>query len=147
MDDAISALEQTVNMDSRAESSRDLLANVYMRRGRGTEAEALYARVLALRPGDSWARCGLGRVTFVAGRTEEGLADLSQAARESPGNVDIRREYALALFSNGKFDAAIAELMSAADARPARRKELDGLMQELSRRMHELPMPLQHRGP
>ncbi len=125
--EGVTVLERASARFPADEAVRDLLAVVWARMGKQSEAEALYLGTLAARPDDAGALMGLGRVLVMEGRVQEGLDRMKRVSSDWPRNAGARQEYALTLYSLGRAAEAVAELDGAGRARPAYREHLAGL--------------------
>lgn len=127
VDEAKGVLVRALARAPRSADVREALVSVLAMRGEFDDAEGLYRAALKDRPADGRARAGLGRLLLGTGRAEEGISELRRVAQEWPRHTTARRDLAVALFMNNQADQALDELRAASEARPAERKNLEGL--------------------
>jgi tetratricopeptide (TPR) repeat protein len=78
------AVESGIFNSENTAWTRTQLANLYFNQGNLDQAEVEYQRTLEGLPGYVYALAGLGHVRAVQGRTEEGIALLTQASQAMP---------------------------------------------------------------
>ncbi len=86
------------------------VALAHQKAGRLNEAEAIYRRMLTMRPGEPGALHGLGLVNHQAGRHEEAAALLRRAVEAAPRQPVFRSNLAAVLGIIGRHAEATAEL-------------------------------------
>jgi Flp pilus assembly protein TadD len=109
LDEALALVEQAVEASPRDAGYRKLLAEIYLKKGRFSSAEATYADVVALNPGDSRAVLSLALTKIALGKSGAAVAQLDTLS-DNASPADLGLAYALA----GRSDHAIALLESAA---------------------------------
>jgi tetratricopeptide (TPR) repeat protein len=88
------------------------------RQGRLSEAEQIYAAILAVDPARSDALHLAGLANFQQGRLPEALRLMAAALRADPGSADIHSNYGLALDSNKQPEDALASFDKAIVLKP-----------------------------
>ena len=94
------------------------LADVYRVLGRDTEGESILRAGLSRAPQSGALHYALGLVLTRLKRGDTALEEFSRAAGLEPGNARFAYVHAIALHSNGRADAAIAQLRSALEMHP-----------------------------
>jgi tetratricopeptide (TPR) repeat protein len=82
------------------------------------QAEALYRKVVELRPGHANAWDNLGNLLGAQGRFDEAIAVYRQALNRAPGNAEMLDNLGYALTASGKIEEAIAAYRQAVAAAP-----------------------------
>jgi tetratricopeptide (TPR) repeat protein len=88
------------------------------RQGRVSEAEQIYAAILAVDPARSDALHLAGLANFQQGRLPEALRLMAAALRADPGSADIHSNYGLALDSSKQHQEALASFDTAIALKP-----------------------------
>lgn len=117
--DAIAHARQTLARTPDLPILRDTLVQMLLQDGLPVEAIAVYRDRLDGRPGDVHARTRLAQLLFSVGRTQEGGAELTRAARDlRPEDHMTRRQVAEMLAQLGRMDEALGVFTAAIDAAP-----------------------------
>ncbi len=88
-------------------------------RGDAAHAAEAYARVLELRPGDEFALCRLGLLTFHARRMAEARQDFEAVLAVNPDNILARSMRGLLALREGRAEAAREDFTAALALDPA----------------------------
>src|SRR5271154_1339893 len=83
-------------------------ARDHRRAGRAAAAEAIYRRIIAIRPADPEPRYLLGTLCTQTGRAAEAVEHLAIAARLAPGTAPLFNHLGHALIAAGRTDDAEA---------------------------------------
>jgi TolB-like protein/tetratricopeptide (TPR) repeat protein/DNA-binding winged helix-turn-helix (wHTH) protein len=113
----IAAARKALELDPELAEAHVLLADVYQKTWRWSDAEAEYKRALELKPNDASAHFGFASWLLCRGRTEEALA-WAQRAQELDPLGAIGNGTGGILFYARRYDEAVHELRSALAVRP-----------------------------
>lgn len=111
-------LEALVTEDATDLQSADALAQTYTRMGRGSEAEALFRRVLAASPSAAATWSNLGSLYLSQQRVADAVAALSRAVEVNPDLATAHNGLGVALAAQGHMDQAVGEWQKALALRP-----------------------------
>jgi len=89
IEEALAALRKAVELDANFTEAHALLAEIYMRRERYTEAIPAFERVLASRAEDDATLYNLGYAYWKANRFEESAEALQRAIKVKPDNAQL----------------------------------------------------------
>ncbi len=95
------------------------LAEIYRNGGKNDAARSLYRRTLAADPGNLTALVGLGGVLMEGGDAGGAIPLWTRALSKNAGLELVRMNLALALWSTGNHEAALAHLRTAIEINPA----------------------------
>jgi tetratricopeptide (TPR) repeat protein len=94
------------------------LGIAYASQNRLDEAEAMYARALALRPGAAWVRYNLGNALLRQGRSDQAKQQYQLALRDQPDFAPALSNYGILLAGAGELQQAARLFEKAIDAAP-----------------------------
>ncbi|MGA9856134.1 MAG: tetratricopeptide repeat protein [Gammaproteobacteria bacterium] len=103
------------------------LADVYRAEGRDADGEQILQQGLKLNPDSATLHYALGLVLVRMQQTHSALTEFRRATTLDPGNARFAYVYAVALYSTGKSNQAIAILDKALQAHPNDRDILEAL--------------------
>jgi tetratricopeptide (TPR) repeat protein len=103
--EAESELKQALALDPSSDAVTGL-ANIYMRSGRLTEAEAALRKLIAAHPDQAEPHIQLGRVLAAEGKNDDAIPELQAAAKLAPADAALRRDLADLYLIAKKYDQA-----------------------------------------
>jgi Flp pilus assembly protein TadD len=118
LDDAVTALEQAVEIEPRSTRANYNLANVLVTLGQRQEAIARYEVALETEPRSAAAHHNLGLVLAQVGRLDEAIARFREAILLRPGDAEAHHNLGKALALSGHGAAAVDHLREAARLEP-----------------------------
>jgi len=113
----IRAARKALELDPGLADAHVLLADMYQKQWKWSEAETEYGRALDLKPNDAAAYLGLANWLMCQGRTEEALQRAHRARELDPLSTSVA-EMGWILFHARRYDEAIHEMRSQLAVRP-----------------------------
>lgn len=109
-DDAIEALQKSLEADPRNHRTHRFLADVHREAGRTDEAMAHYRRALELAPMYEPALLGLGQMLQAAGQADEAVPLYERVLKDNPFHLTANLAMAEIEISRSQYDQASARL-------------------------------------
>lgn len=116
--EALSALDQAVKIDPRAESGHNNRGNVLLDLGDGARAEAVFAKLVRQAPRNAEYQRQLGRALIRQGKREAGLSRLRQAIAVRKDFIDAWMDISGLLNEQNRTDEADEVVVKALAANP-----------------------------
>jgi Flp pilus assembly protein TadD len=127
-------LEPLVHDDGSDLESADALGQTYARMNRGTDAEAMFKRVLAASPNDAAAWNNLGSLYLAVNRVPEARTALVRAIDIDPALAGAHNGLGVVYARSGDIPRAVAEWKKAIELRPDFGDALENLRRVESRK-------------